>query len=129
MAQDTLDHRGDLGGGTALELRVDTGGFFLNVPINHHPSAAIPNVPFGHQVLIPGPALLPVRSTRGGALPPDVGQAGRKRGIAHAANGFAQRILFNKAMPSLQKFPIGEIGIAWYHAFETCIGSKTIETE
>src|SRR5262245_43338476 len=58
MAQDTLDHRGDLGGGTALELRVDTGGFFLHVPINHDTSAAISNVPFGHQVLIPGPELL-----------------------------------------------------------------------
>jgi hypothetical protein len=112
MAQDTLDHRGDLGGRTALELRVDTGGFFLHVPINHDTSAAISNVPFGHQILIPGPELLTVCSTRGGTFPPDAGQASRQRGIDHAADGFSQRILFNKAMPSIKEFPVGEIVIA-----------------
>jgi len=61
--------------------------------------------------------------------PPDVGQSSRQCGIDHAANGFAQRILFKKAMPSIQEFPVGEIVIARHHAFETHIGSKTIETE
>src|SRR5262245_24790290 len=112
VAQDALNHRGDLGGGTALELRVDTGGFFLHVPIDHDPSAAISNVPFGHQFLIPGPALLTVCCTRGSTFSPDVGQASRKRGIDYTANGFSQRILFNKAMPSIKELPVGEIVIA-----------------
>ncbi len=89
MAQDPLDHRGNLGGGTTLELGIDTGGFFLHVPVDHDPSTAIANVPFGHQVLIPGPKLLTVCRTRRGALPPDVGEASRQRRIHHAANRFA----------------------------------------
>src|SRR5262245_25476822 len=129
MAQDTLDPRGDLGGGTALEVRVETGGFFLHVPINHDPSAAISHVPFGHQVLIPGPELLTVCSTRGWACPPAVGPSSRQWGIDHAAHGFAQRMLFKKAMPRIQEFPVGEIVIACHQACETHSGSKTRETE
>ena len=103
VAQDALDHGGDLGGRAALELRVDTGGFSLHVPVDHDPAAAMANVPLGHQVLIPGAELLAVGRARGGAFPPDVAQARRQRGIDHAPDGFPQGVLFNESMSRIGK--------------------------
>ena len=70
VAQDALDHGGDLGGRTTLELRVDAGGFSLHVPVDHDPSAAMANVPLGHQVLIPGAELLAIGPRKRWCLPP-----------------------------------------------------------
>src|SRR3546814_18605498 len=61
MAQHAFDHRADLGGRTAFELRVDAGGLALHVPVNHDAPAAVADMPFRHQILIPGPHLRGIR--------------------------------------------------------------------
>jgi hypothetical protein len=38
------------------------------VPVDHHPAAAVADVPLGHEVLVPGAELLGVGGTGGGAF-------------------------------------------------------------
>src|SRR3546814_10731013 len=64
MAQHAFDHRADLGGRTAFELRVDAGGLALHVPVNHDAPAAVADMPFRHQILIPGPHLRGIRDRK-----------------------------------------------------------------
>ncbi len=70
VAKDSFDHCRDLGRGTVLQLGVDTGGFLFDVPVDHDPGAAVPVVPFGHQVRFPGAELLRIRRTRVACTPP-----------------------------------------------------------
>ena len=72
VAQEAFEHESDFGRRTRLELRVNTGSVFLDMPIDHYPTAAVAHMPFRKQVLIPGPELLGVGGTRGGAFTPDV---------------------------------------------------------
>jgi hypothetical protein len=60
VMEDTLDHRGDLRRGTALQLRVDADRLSLDVPVDHDAAASVANVPFGHEVLIPSAKFLAV---------------------------------------------------------------------
>jgi hypothetical protein len=53
VPQDPFNHGRNLRGRTAFELGVDTDRFFLHMPVDHHPSATIADVPFGHEILIP----------------------------------------------------------------------------
>ena len=107
MTQHAFDHRRHLRGRATLQLRVDAGGFLLDMPVNHDPAAAIADVPLGHEVLIPGTEFLAVRGAGGGAFAPNRGESCGEGGIHHTANGFAQGIFFDKPMPDIQKLPVG----------------------
>src|SRR3546814_9343280 len=71
MAQHAFDHRADLGGRTAFELRVDAGRLALHVPVNHDAPAAVADMPFRHQILVPGPHLRRIRRAGSSCLAPD----------------------------------------------------------
>src|SRR5215471_21556930 len=81
MPEYALYHRRHFRGRTALELRIDAHRLFLHVPIDHDASSAIPDVPFRHQILIPGAKLLGIRGTGGGPFAPDVRVSNGKRGV------------------------------------------------
>src|SRR5436305_15092306 len=78
VPQDPFNHGGDLRGRAALELGVDTDRFFLHMPVDHYPSAAVSDVPFGHEILIPRAKLFGIRGTRRSALPPNLRASDRK---------------------------------------------------
>ena len=80
-------------------MRVNAGGILFNVPVNHHPAAAITKVPFGEQVLIPGPELFGIRSTGRRGFTPNLWQPYGKRLIYNLGNGLAQ-VLDGKKSPS-----------------------------
>ena len=63
VAQNAFNHGCHLRRGTALELGVDAGRFLFHMPVDHDATATIANVPFGHQVLIPGAKFLGIRCT------------------------------------------------------------------
>ena len=89
MPQEPFEHESDFGGRTRLELRINTGGVFLDVPIDHHPATAVAHVPFREEILIPGPELLGIGGTRGGAFPPDVGSANTEDRVDDCGNRVA----------------------------------------
>src|SRR5713101_9252897 len=89
VAQETFEHKSDFGRRTRLELRVNTGGVFLDMPIDHHPTAAVAHMPFREEVLIPGPELLGVGGTRSRAFTPDVRGATAEDGVDDLGNGVA----------------------------------------
>jgi hypothetical protein len=60
VAQKPFYHGRDFRGRTAFELGVDTGGFLLNVPVDHHTWPSVANMPFSEQVLISSSELLGV---------------------------------------------------------------------
>ncbi len=89
MAQDPLDHRRDLRGGAGLELRIDTGGLLLDMPVDHDPFATIADVPFGHEILMPRAKLLRVGGAGRGSLTPDRGAAHTEDRVRHGGDGDA----------------------------------------
>src|SRR5215831_9118942 len=89
MMQEPFEHASDFGGRTRLELRVNTGGVCLDVPIDHYPAASVAHVPFREEVLIPGPELLGIGGTRGGAFSPDVGSANAEDRVDDCGNRVA----------------------------------------
>ena len=50
-------HRRNLRGGAAFELRVNTGRFLFDVPVNHNSWSTVANMPFGEQILVPSSKL------------------------------------------------------------------------
>ncbi len=89
VPQDPFNHGRDLRGRAALELGVDTDRFFLHMPVDHHTPTAVPDVPLGHEILIPRAELFGVRGARGGAFPPNLWASDGKGGIGDAGNGLA----------------------------------------
>src|SRR3954467_6882442 len=87
MPQHPFDHRRHLGRRAALELRIDTGGVLLNMPVDHDASPMVTDTPFGHQVLVPCPNLFRVGGTGGGSLAPNLREASMKDGIHDVCNG------------------------------------------
>lgn len=99
MPQHPFHHRGHLRRRTGFELRIDTGRFLLDMPVDHHAWSAIPHMPFRHEVLIPGAKLFGVRGTGGRALTPDGGEANTKDRIDDLRDRGAQ-LLFGEVLPS-----------------------------
>jgi hypothetical protein len=71
-----LHHRGDLRGGALAQLGVHAHALAFDVPVDHHPGAAVPGVPLGHQVGFPGAEPFGVRRARGAGSPPSLVSAG-----------------------------------------------------
>jgi hypothetical protein len=86
VAQQPGDHGGDFGGGAASELRVNTDGFALDVPVDEYTGPTIAGMPFGHQILIPGGVFLGVGGAGSGAFTPDVRPSHAEDGIGHVGN-------------------------------------------
>src|SRR5699024_12591911 len=47
MSQETFQHSRHFRGGTARDLRTNTHGFFLHMPVDHNATSMIANMPFG----------------------------------------------------------------------------------
>src|SRR5699024_8253061 len=47
MSQETFQHSRNFRGGTARDLRTNTHGFFLHMPVDHNATSMIANMPFG----------------------------------------------------------------------------------
>ena len=68
-----------------FELGVDTDGVLFDMPVHHDALAAIAQVPFGEQIVVPGAKLLGVRCAGRGGFSPDVLPAHRKMALATSA--------------------------------------------
>lgn len=83
------------GGGNPFHLRVNTGSLFVNVPIDHNARAAIANVPFGQEILVPGGNLLGIGGAGGGGFAPNVRRTHLENRIDNLGNGGSQVVLVN----------------------------------
>ena len=101
VAQHALDHGRDFGRGAALELGVDAAGLLLDVPVDHHARPAVADVPFGHQVLIPGAELLRVRGAGRGGFAPDVPCL--EDGVGHLGDGVRRCSLVDEASAHVEQ--------------------------
>ena len=81
MVDRPLDHRGDLRRGTAQQLAVDHHRLPLDMPVDQDAPAAVPGVPLGEQVLVPGAEVSRVAGHRGRPLAPDRLVARGERGV------------------------------------------------
>ncbi len=115
--------------GDRLELGVDTGGVLFDMPIDHDALAAIAQVPFGEQIVIPGAKLLGVRGAGGGGFSPDVFPAHAKDGIGHVRNGRTQLLFLNVASAHVEEVLIGFPMLTGAHPFEARIGPHGVEGE
>lgn len=70
VPQHALNHRGDLGGRTGLQLRANADRFPLDVPVDHHAGAPVALMPLGHEVGGPCAELAAVGGARGAGTPP-----------------------------------------------------------
>ena len=52
VPQHAFDHGRDLGGRAGFQLRIDAGGFLIDVPVHHDPTPSVSDMPLGHEVLI-----------------------------------------------------------------------------
>ena len=89
VPQDTFNHRRYFRGRTALELGINTDRFFLHMPVDHDTPAAVSDVPFGHEVLIPSAKFFGIRGTGSSAFPPNLWASDCKGGVGNAGNGLA----------------------------------------
>ena len=107
VAQDALDHGGHFRGRARLELRVDAGRLLLHVPVDHHPAAAVADVPLGHQVLIPGAELLGVGGAGRRAFAPDLREAHAEDGVDHLGDGVPQLVPGDEPPPHVEEILVG----------------------
>src|SRR5579884_2000412 len=107
VTQHAFDHGRDLGGRAAFELRVDTGRFPLDVPVDHDAAATVADVPFGHEVLIPGTEFLAIGSARRRALTPDLRAPHPKGRVDHAPDRVAQGFPVDIPPARVQQLPVG----------------------
>ena len=70
-ARDSLDHHRHFRGEDRFELGVDTDGMLFDMPVDHDALAAIAQVPFGEQNVIPGAKLFGVRCAGRRGFSPD----------------------------------------------------------
>src|SRR4051812_30365458 len=130
VAEHALHHGRRFRGGAGLELRVDAGALALDVPVDHHAAAAVPGVPLGHQVLVPGAELLGIRGARRRrALAPDTRVAGAQGGVDHASDRLAQVLAGDEAPPNLEQVLVGDRALAGDHALEAGVGAEPVQAE
>ena len=89
-----------------FELRIDTGRFAFHVPVDEHPWAAIPSMPFGHQVSIPSRELLGIGGASRGAFSPDLGEPDAEDGIGYLGNGRPHGIFGQKAVVGVEQVTV-----------------------
>ena len=77
------------------------------MPVDHDTTAAVADVPFGHEVLIPSTELLAVRSARCRALAPDLASSRPEGRVDHSPARVAQRFLVDVPPARVQQFLIG----------------------
>ena len=99
----------------------------FDVPVDHYPFALVPQVPLGHQVLIPGPELCGVGGAGGRAFSPDVGLAHLENGIGHIYNRSSQVFLVDEAATGVDQFVVALPMLSLADALEARIGPHPIE--
>ena len=129
VSQKPLDHVGHLGGGATLELRVDAGRFLLDVPVDHDAGAAIADVPFGHQVLVPGSELLGVGGAGRRSLTPDVGMADAQQRVDNLGNGVSQMVIGDVAAVNIEQVFVTLPMFASAHALDSGVGAQSIQAQ
>jgi len=126
VPQHTLDHRGDLGGRAAFQLRVDAGRFLLDVPVDHDPRPTIANMPLGHQILIPGAEFLGIGGTGCRPFSPDIRTSDREGGIDDLGNRGPQSRLVDEAPADIEQLAIAERRVPCEHPLQARIGPEPI---
>src|SRR4029450_8211170 len=119
VSQDPFNHSRNLRGRTALKLGVDTDRFFLYMPVDHHPSATIADVPFGHEILIPRAELFGIRGPPRCPPAPNLWASDRKGGIGDVADGFTQRVFVKISPSNVEEVMIVQKQVTSDDAFET----------
>ena len=129
MTQHALDHGDHLGGGARLQLGVNASGVALDVPVDRDRAPAIPSVPLGHQVLVPGAEAAGIRGTRCRAFAPEVGQARLEGFVDHLCDSAAQMVWGQKATAGVQQVLVRHAVLARGDALEARIGAEGIQAK
>jgi hypothetical protein len=75
------------------------------------------------------PNFLPSEAQAVVPSPPDVRETYREGGVDHLTDGCAKRVLLEIAAADVQELGVGHIVVARYHAFDTGVGAKSVQTE
>ena len=102
-------------------MRVDAGGFAVDVPVDHDAATAVAGVPLGHQVLIPGSELLGVGSAGRGAFAPDRSGPLRQGGIDDLPDGGAKLVFGDVTTANTEQVPVVGPGLPGAHALDASI--------
>ena len=86
VANNTLDHGRDLRGSERFQLRINTEGLLLDMPIDHDAPSAVTRVPLRSEVLIPGTEVRGIRRACGRAFAPNDRVANAQHVIGHYAD-------------------------------------------
>src|SRR5712692_2475904 len=97
------------------------------MPIDHDPAPSIADMPFGHQVLIPGRELAGVGRTGGGAFSPDLRLAGLERVVEDFSNRQPQVISGEEAAAGVEQIPVRGVRGIYLHTLETGVGPQAVE--
>ena len=108
-------------------MRIDAVGLLFHMPVDHDTTTTIPDVPFGHEVLIPRPEFLGVRGTGGRSLAPDTDLSHTKDGIRDLSDGRSERFLLEKPPVDIAQFVVRDSVITREHSRHPCVGSQGIE--
>jgi hypothetical protein len=129
VAQHSFDHRRHLGRGATLELGVDAAGAPLDVPVDHHAAPAVADVPFGHQVAVPGAELGRVRRAGSADLAPDCRIARAERGGGHRSRRAAQCGCVDVAPARVKQLVVARVQRTGGDALEPGIGAEAVEAQ
>ena len=97
------------------------------MPIDHDAAAAVACVPFGQQVLIPGPELLRVRSARCRSFSPYLRRSRPHGGIHDFSDGGAELILIDVAAANVEQVLIVGALLSGAHALDASIRSQPVD--
>src|SRR6266850_2780606 len=97
------------------------------MPVDYNPRLAIADMPFGHEILVPGAEMLRVGGTRRGAFAPDLRETHRKDAVDHRGNGLAQGIFGDEAPPDVEQISIGHPWVAQRHPLEPGAGPEPVQ--
>ncbi len=106
MTQPPLQHGCHFGRRHGLQGRINPDRAFLHVPLPPHPTPALPEMPCGEPLLIPGAQLCGICGTGRGARAPNVGGAATKKRVDAVRHGVPQRLGMEVAPPPLEEIMI-----------------------
>ena len=80
-----------------MQLRIDTCGFAIDMPVDHDARLAIARMPFGQSVLIPRAEVAGIGRAGRNVIAPELGESRLKEPIDDGRNTLAYRLWGDKA--------------------------------
>ena len=100
------------------------------MPVDHHPAAAVADVPLGHEVLVVGAELLAVGRARGACPRPRApGSAHGECGVGHAARRVAQGSRCRCSGVACAAAPCTRSRVADAETLQPRIGAEAVQAE